>query len=179
MPRMFSSVKNFASGLKSGRFLTEFGTCVPDGNPASMNTIECNTIMNAADAHFQSWAYWNALFFDDADKPILKQVKPFVRMYPMTTAGAPMNLTFDTVTGKGFYAFTTTAVTVNLAKRGEAIASVYMPLELYYQHGFSFKISPSTFNYKISQENDHLFNLFGPSKGITEGVLVRVDISAQ
>ena len=179
MPRMFSSVKNIARNLKSGRFFTEFGICVPDGNPNSINTIECNAVMNAADKEFQSWTYWNSEFFDESDKPIDKQVKPFVRMYPLVTAGEPISLEFDTFKGSGFYAFSTTEMTVDLAKRGEIIASIYLPLEIYYQQGYKFEVEPNYITYNTSSNNDHLVNLFGPSSGLVEGIIVEVNISAK
>lgn len=55
------SIVKFTGG---GRFLTEFGLCLPDGNPDSINTVECNAVMNAADRNFESWTYWdgNELF---------------------------------------------------------------------------------------------------------------------
>lgn len=70
MPTVFSSVNGIARDLKSGLFLTEFGECVPDGNPNSINTIECEAVMDGADVNLQSWTYWNApQFFDDEGNP--------------------------------------------------------------------------------------------------------------
>lgn len=70
MPKMFSSVKSVAKSLKSGLFLTEFGICVPDGNPNSINTLECDAVMDGADTRLQSWTYWNApQFFDEEGNP--------------------------------------------------------------------------------------------------------------
>ena len=145
-----------------------------------MNTIECNAVMNAADGYFQSWTYWNSVFFNEEDDtPILKQVKPFVRMYPISTAGVPISLVFDTNNGSGFYAFQTNELTVDLAKQGEPIATVYVPVELYYQHGYQFEITPPEFSYKISPDNDHHFNLYGPSNGGSKDIFVVAKISSK
>ena len=136
--------------------------------------------MNAADGYFQSWTYWNSVFFNEEDDtPILKQVKPFVRMYPISTAGVPISLVFDTNNGSGFYAFQTNELTVDLAKQGEPIASIYVPVELYYQHGYQFEITPPEFSYKISPDNDYLFNLYAPPNGIIDGIIIEVNIFAK
>lgn len=74
MPQMFEATKQTANNLKSGRFMTEFGICVPDGNPNSINTVECNAVMNGADAHLQSWTYWDREFFDKNNEPIATHV---------------------------------------------------------------------------------------------------------
>ncbi|VDK88511.1 unnamed protein product [Dibothriocephalus latus] len=66
---MFNAVKETTEKLKVGRFYTEFGICEPDGNPASINTIECNAVMNGADANLQSWTYWDSQFFDGEGNP--------------------------------------------------------------------------------------------------------------
>lgn len=76
MPKMFWSVRGIARQLHSGRFLTEFGICVPDGNENSINTIECNAVMNGADANMQSWTYWNSEFFDENDEVVPNHVSP-------------------------------------------------------------------------------------------------------
>lgn len=51
--------------LGGASFLTEFGLCAPDGDPLSINTIECNAVLKMADSHLQSWTYWDSGFFDD------------------------------------------------------------------------------------------------------------------
>ncbi|VDD83559.1 unnamed protein product [Mesocestoides corti] len=192
MPKMFYSVKGIAKQLKSGRFLTEFGICVPDGNPKSINTIECNAVMNGADANLQSWTYWDSQFFDTDDKPIINQasllsrqffrlmrtqsVKPFARFYPMATGGTPINLKFDVATGSGSYAFLTNEVTEALSKQGKAIASIFLPLELYYPQGYEVDVVPSTFTYSASNVNDHIIEVFAPADGIMKDVVAEINV---
>ncbi|KAH9280717.1 Endoglycoceramidase [Echinococcus granulosus] len=179
MPRMFSSVKGIARGLKSGRFLTEFGICAPDGNPDSINTIECNAVMNAADAQLQSWTYWDARFFDEKGNPVIDLVKSFARVYPMMTAGEPISLVFDVKTGSAFYAFSSTRLTMDLARKKEPIASIFIPIEIHYQNGYKFEVNPISIWYNVSLHNSNLFYLYAPSSGLTEGVIIEVNINTQ
>ncbi|XP_018652097.1 hypothetical protein Smp_187010 [Schistosoma mansoni] len=55
----FKNVRSIVQSTGGGRFLTEFGLCLPDGNPDSINTVECNAVLNAADRNFESWTYWD------------------------------------------------------------------------------------------------------------------------
>ncbi|KAL5962965.1 Endoglycoceramidase [Taenia solium] len=179
MPRMFSSVKGIARGLKSGRFLTEFGICAPDGNPDSINTIECNAVMNGADAHLQSWTYWDARFFDEQENPIINQIESFARVYPMMTGGAPIILIFDVKNGSAFYAFSTTSLTVDLARNEEPIASIFIPIQTHYQHGYEFEVNPASIWYNVSPHNSNLFYLYASSGELNEGTIIEVNINAQ
>ena len=52
-------MRSIVQSTGGGRFLTEFGLCLPDGNPDSINTVECNAVLNAADRNFESWTYWD------------------------------------------------------------------------------------------------------------------------
>lgn len=60
-----------------GRFLTEFGLCGDDGNPRSVNTLECNAVLDEADKHFESWTYWDGNFLDELGNPIKSEVIKF------------------------------------------------------------------------------------------------------
>ncbi|VDP95570.1 unnamed protein product [Trichobilharzia regenti] len=57
-----------------GRFLTEFGICGDDGNANSVNTVECNAILDEVDKRFESWTYWDGNFLDEMGNPIDSQV---------------------------------------------------------------------------------------------------------
>ena len=59
MPVMLESIEK----TKGSLFLTEFGLCKPDGNPNSINTVECNFVLKQADDYLQSWTYWDSIFF--------------------------------------------------------------------------------------------------------------------
>ncbi|CAH8638307.1 unnamed protein product [Heterobilharzia americana] len=69
-----------------------------DGNPNSINTVECNAVLNAADEHFESWTYWDSYErfpnFDITDV----HLKSFSRTYPQSTAGKPIRLNFNVET---------------------------------------------------------------------------------
>ncbi|VEL23963.1 unnamed protein product [Protopolystoma xenopodis] len=86
MKRVFKASKNSIDTTGGGRFLTEFGLCAPDNSTRSINTIECNTLLDMADENFQSWTYWDSLFFDPNGKPIENQVS-FQRDFRNTRTG--------------------------------------------------------------------------------------------
>ncbi|VDM22815.1 unnamed protein product [Hydatigera taeniaeformis] len=178
MPRMFASVKATARQLKCARFLTEFGTCKPDGNPHSINTIECNAVMNGADAQLQSWTYWNAGFFDEKEMPIEDKVKPFARVYPMLTGGAPIALHFDVTSASAFYAFAATDLTMHLARSGQPIGNVFIPIDVHYQHGFNFEINVSSVWYNASPHNSNQFYLYASPDALSEGTIIGLNIHA-
>ncbi|VDO03620.1 unnamed protein product [Rodentolepis nana] len=161
MPKMFSSVVSVAKRLKSGLFLTEFGICVPDGDPNSINTLECEAVMDGADTRLQSWTYWDApQFFDQDGNPRYATVKSFSRAYPIATAGTPIDLVFNVKNGSGSYAFSSTNLTSEFAKKGGPIASIFLPIEIHYPRGYCIEITPKSISYKVSKENDHLIELF-------------------
>ncbi|KAM3182885.1 hypothetical protein ACTXT7_011443 [Hymenolepis weldensis] len=179
MPKMFSSVKSVAKSLKSGLFLTEFGICVPDGNPNSINTLECEAVMDGADTRLQSWTYWDApRFFDEGGNPRNATVKSFSRVYPLSTVGTPINLFFHVENGSALYAFCSTNLTSEFAKKGEPIASIFLPIEMHYPHGYSVEIDPKSIFYNVAKENNHLIELFGSSDGIIEGTVIMASIHA-
>lgn len=107
------------------------------------------------------------------------KVKPFARVYPMMTGGAPITLTFDVKNGSAFYAFSTTKLTIDLAKNKEPIASIFVPIEMYYQHGYKFEVNPASIWYNASPHNRNLFYLYAPSSKFKEGIIIEVNINAQ
>ena len=62
MPTIHQEVRR----LGGSSFLTEFGICSPDGDAASVSTVECDFVMQEADEYLQSWTYWDSLFFNDS-----------------------------------------------------------------------------------------------------------------
>nr|CDS27473.1 glycoside hydrolase subgroup catalytic core [Hymenolepis microstoma] len=179
MPKMFASVESVSRRLKSGLFLTEFGICVPDGDPNSINTLECQAVMDAADTQLQSWAYWDApQFFDQEGNPRNITVKSFARVYPISTVGTPIDLVFNVNNGSGSYSFASTNLTLEFVKKGESIASIFLPIEMHYPRGYKIEVTPKSISYNVTKENDHLIELFGPSHGITEGTVIMANIHA-
>ena len=61
------TVNEEVTRLGGSSFLTEFGICSPDGDEHSVNTVECEFVMQEADEYLQSWTYWDAQFFNDSD----------------------------------------------------------------------------------------------------------------
>jgi endoglycosylceramidase len=85
--------------LGGSSFLTEFGLCSPDGNAESLDTVECNFILDQADAHLQSWTYWDSTFFDDSESGKgninWDVVRSFSRVYAQAVSGIPVNMNFN------------------------------------------------------------------------------------
>ena len=52
--------------LGGSSFLTEFGLCSPNGDERSIDTVECEFVMQQADISLQSWTYWDSHFFNDS-----------------------------------------------------------------------------------------------------------------
>merc|ERR1712241_46502 len=102
-PMVFNTVSARAAELGgSGTMLTEFGECTPSySHPDYQGTIECNTVLDEADRHLQSWSYWDTAsggVFWSGDEVNLEAVKVFSRPYPPATAGTPVSLQYDTAT---------------------------------------------------------------------------------
>ena len=95
---MFNTVSARAAELGgSGTMLTEFGECTPSySHPdyqgdisqqkyihalyteSASGTIECNTVLDEADRHLQSWSYWDTAsggVFWSGDEVNLEAVK--------------------------------------------------------------------------------------------------------
>uniref|UniRef100_A0A0X3PNF9 Endoglycoceramidase n=2 Tax=Schistocephalus solidus TaxID=70667 RepID=A0A0X3PNF9_SCHSO len=178
LPRMFNAIKMTTDKLKVGRFYTEFGICEPDGNPASINTIECNAVMNGADANLQSWTYWDSRFFDGEGNPYPNMVKPFARVYPRKTAGLPVTLTFNVNDGSAFYAFLTDETTALAFREGQNIAEIFLPLEAHYPSGYSVDLTPSAIKYRVSADDNHLLQLYVIERALKNNLLVEVNIKA-
>ena len=98
-PMVFNTVSARAGELGgSGTMLTEFGECTPSySHPdyqgdisqqmythahvffiSDAGTIECNTVLDEADRHLQSWSYWDTAsggVFWSGDEVNLEAVK--------------------------------------------------------------------------------------------------------
>ena len=60
------SVSEEIRRLGGSSFLTEFGICHPNGDDESIDTVECDFVMQEADEYLQSWTYWDSQFFNDS-----------------------------------------------------------------------------------------------------------------
>ena len=66
----------------------QFGVCYPDINqPDTVNTLECNFLLEEADSAFESWTYWDTAsgytFWDDQGKLKEDLVIFFARLGPI------------------------------------------------------------------------------------------------
>ncbi|THD24866.1 Glycoside hydrolase subgroup catalytic core [Fasciola hepatica] len=154
MPSVFANSRRSIERTGGGRFLTEFGLCGPDGNPHSINTVECDALMIKADEEFQSWMYWDGNFLDRVGNPIETQVRFFVRPYPKTTRGSPDRLRFDPKTGEFRYSFEldTSKLTVE-----QLVAEIFVPNQVQYTTGAVVRVTPPSI--KSVMEGD-LLRLF-------------------
>ena len=67
--QVMSNIVDEVSRLGGSSFLTEFGLCSPDGQSASVDTVECLAVLDLADKFLESWTYWDSHFFiDDVDR---------------------------------------------------------------------------------------------------------------
>ncbi|KAF5401387.1 Glycoside hydrolase subgroup catalytic core [Paragonimus heterotremus] len=151
MPSVFRNSRASITQTGGGMFLTEFGLCGPDGNPNSINTVECNAVLTMADKHFQSWAYWDGNFLDETGNPIPTQVKSFIRTYPKKTKGRPGTLTFNQDTGEFYYTF---KMAPTLASQQTKIAEIFVPTQVHYPRGPKITVQPATLI--TSFEDNHL-----------------------
>jgi len=62
MPTVHEEVRRLGGSL----FLTEFGLCAPNGDERSVDSVECEFVMQEADEYLQSWTYWDSQFFNDS-----------------------------------------------------------------------------------------------------------------
>ena len=100
--RIMPAVLNDISRLGGSAFLTEFGLCAPDGNPQSIDTIECRFVLELADRYLQSWTYWDSGFFDNDTGDVDWNVaRAFARVYARAIAGVPLSMKFND-TSKAF-----------------------------------------------------------------------------
>jgi len=140
-PMVFNTVVARASELRgSATMLSEWGNCEPEfDQPDIEGTIECNFVLDQADSHFQSWSYWDAargtVLWDSEGEPDLNKVKVFSRPYPQATAGAPVKLSYDTVSRTFSYAYH--------PKPSLGVPTVVFVSPLLYPEGYKVEVTPN------------------------------------
>ncbi|VDP83738.1 unnamed protein product [Echinostoma caproni] len=171
LPSVFRNSRRSIEHTGGAMFLTEFGLCGPDGNPYSVNTVECDAVMLKADQEFQSWTYWDGNFLDTLGNPIETQIKFFVRPYPVATRGSPVYLRFDPKTGQFQYEFNldTAGLTAD-----ETVAVIFVPNKVQYSAGASVRINPDSI--KSVMQGDQL-TLMTTSVKLVGRIKVTVTIS--
>ncbi|CAH8602548.1 unnamed protein product [Schistosoma margrebowiei] len=166
----FNNVRSIVKYTGGGRFLTEFGRCRPDGNPDSINTVECNAVMNAADSNFESWTHW-----DDYELfPNLYisnfSLKSISRTYPQSTAGQPVELRFDVDSGVFYYAFVPTQEYCTNVNSALLVAEIFVPMSIHYPYGVKTRFRPEQLYYKIYENNTNLMFVYAPCTLINNNI---------
>ncbi|CAH8537806.1 unnamed protein product [Schistosoma turkestanicum] len=174
----FNNVRNIVAFTGGGRFLTEFGLCRPDGNPNSINTVECNTVLNAADSNFESWTFWDEyeLFPNlQADQNALRS---FSRTYPQSTAGQPVQMQFNVETSVFSYKFIPTLKSCTNVDKELLIAEIFVPLSIHYPNGLGTRFTPDILYYRMHETNTNLMLVYAPCTLIdTDVKLIEITIS--
>ncbi|CAH8530562.1 unnamed protein product [Schistosoma turkestanicum] len=174
LPTVISNAKKASKETGGGKFLTEFGLCGDDGNPYSINTVECNAVLNEADQHFESWAYWDGNILDDAGNPIESQVKSFIRPYPQSTHGTFRKQHFNQKTGKFQFSFITNQSNQQYGEKQKIlVAEIYIPIPVHYPNGFSITMKPDNLT---SEMKENMLHVYLPTGVWTEDVLVEIEI---
>ena len=121
-------------------FMTEFGTCdFPAGSTEPKNQDECRYILDAGDAHFQSWTYWDWDFYTSDYQVNYYKLNLFSRVYPMATNGLPQNLFYNSTTN--YFAYTYLANLTSI-RQASLATEIFVPLQLY-PNDFQVTVSPS------------------------------------
>ncbi|KAH8863329.1 Glycoside hydrolase subgroup catalytic core [Schistosoma japonicum] len=170
LPNVISNAIRATKSTGGGRFLTEFGLCGDDGNPRSVNTIECNNILNEADKHFESWTYWDSNLLDLSGNPI---VKSFIRPYPHSIRGVFRKQQFDHKTGDFHLSFIANTTKEQNNQKQTLIAEIYIPRSVHYPNGFSMSVKPDNLSTKM---NENMMYVYLPSGVSNASVFVRIEI---
>ena len=131
----FESVKNDRIMIGGGSFLTEFGVCAFSMDNGTLDTTECEYVLDSADQYFTSWSYWNSKTFYSEDGQNINYpiINIFSRVYPQSTAGTPTSLYYNTTTLIFIYEY-------------EHDPSIGTPTQIYvpdflYKNGFQVSVS--------------------------------------
>lgn len=146
-PLVFDTVIKDIQRTGGGAFLTEFGLCEPDGNNDTQ-TMECEFVLSQADAHLQSWAYWDSEFFTPNGDVKYDVVRGFARVYATAIAGTPLSMTFNANTRQFSLAY---EINADIKEATE----IKVP-KLQYPDGFRVKVSAGL-RYEFNETSSTLF----------------------
>ena len=169
-PKVFDTIDSDVHRTGGGVFLTEFGLCVPDGLEDSVNTQECDAVLEEADKHMHSWTYWDSQFFYENGSTNQYAQDVFSRPYPRSTAGQPHHADFNRKTG--VYMFTYQGNSTIIQNTVIFIPSIHYP------NGIRVDIKSSLhLDYKYEPSNKELeifyTNNTGPSLAVVEVCISR------
>uniref|UniRef100_A0A5K4F650 Cellulase domain-containing protein n=2 Tax=Schistosoma mansoni TaxID=6183 RepID=A0A5K4F650_SCHMA len=173
LPTVTSNVIKATKTTGGGRFLTEFGLCGDDGNPSSVNTLECNAVLDEADKHFESWTFWDGYFIDNAGNPIQTQVRSFIRPYPQSTNGRFVKQHFNHETGEYSFSFITNQLSNQYSEKQNLIAEIYIPLSVHYPNGYSINLNPNNLTAELK---GNTLSIYLPTDLRNEHVLVEMEL---
>ncbi len=136
-PQVFDAIDQDTAALGSASMLTEWGMCdptLPDG------VIECDSVQSHADAHLQSWAWWDYAgleCYNSSGAPIPEYVAMMSRTYAKAIAGVPQNMSFDRVSGAFSLCYTLATGNPGAWSGSPEDVPVAQTTEIYY-HSASF-----------------------------------------
>ena len=156
--KVFEQARITSARIGAVELVTEFG--------ASDDPVLLNRVANLADSHLTGWQYWayknwndpttqsqesgaQGLFADDRDLTTAKldKLKELERSYPQATAGIPLELSFDTISGDFHYRYQIRPANAN--------TEIYLP-KLHYPAGYKVTVSGATV---MSAANDSVLIL--------------------
>ena len=155
--------------------ITEFG--------ASDDLPDIADVVNQADTLLTGWQYWSyknwgdpttesqtsggqGMFTKDEDLSTVKldKLKILERTYPQFTAGTPLALSFDPVTGDFSYRYT--------PKAASGPTEIYVPVALHYPNGYDVTVTGATVTSAVNTTRLVLENVVGAEE-------VRVQVKAR
>jgi len=144
-----------------GGFMTEFGAI----GDAEEDEVNVERLLNLADQHFQSWAYWSLKdyhdfttmeksdpLYDESGKLEVRKLKLLSRTYAPAVAGEPVRHVFFPSSGNFTLSF--------VANASAGATEVYLNEDLHYPNGYAVAVSPEDCLAVNSSEKNRLyFNL--------------------
>jgi endoglycosylceramidase len=141
--KVFEQARITSDRIGAVELVTEFG--------ASDDPVLLNRVANLADSHLTGWQYWayknwndpttqsqesgaQGLFADDGDLATAKldKLTELERSYPQATAGIPLELSFDSISGDFHYRYQ--------IRPANADTQIYLP-KLHYPNGYTIAVS--------------------------------------
>lgn len=147
LKQSFKAIKDDQEVLGSGVFLTEFGVCGYAKSNGSLDTTECEYILDASDENFMSWTYWDSNFYHDDGSIQDDIITKFCRVYPQATSGKPIHLYYNATSRVFIYEFEPDSTIV-------APTEIVVPAYLY-PNGFNVTVSDQL-KWTFDQQNNIL-----------------------
>jgi len=140
--KVFEQARITSERIGAVELVTEFG--------ASDDPVLLNRVASLADSHLTGWQYWayknwsdpttqsqetgaQGLFSDDSNLNSVKldKLKELERSYPQATAGIPLELSFDSISGDFHYRYQ--------IRPAGADTQIYLP-QIHYPNGYEVEV---------------------------------------